>query len=130
MGDAQDMNGVIGSDLYDTVLWLDVLEHVEGGIRDLQNSQTGDPTLGPHLSRLHEVPYDFYHDTNGLRYLLEVAAFRQISSRDPLDSGKTMEFSTFYGAMMLRGDDGLTCQMRAEDSGDELPDKPRRRRDG
>lgn len=86
--DAQDMSGVIPSDSYDTVLLLDVLEHVPRPrkiVCEIYRILRSGGTLilsVPHLSRLHEEPYDFYRYTNyGLNHLLEAAAFRQIVVR-------------------------------------------------
>jgi SAM-dependent methyltransferase len=85
VGDAQDMSRVISSDRYDTVLLLGVLEHVPDPskvISEIYRILRSGGTLilsVPHLSRLHEEPYDFYRYTKyGLTHLLEVAAFRQI----------------------------------------------------
>jgi SAM-dependent methyltransferase len=85
VGDAQNMSGVIASGKFDTVLLLDVLEHVPDPAKVLSEIYRvlrpgGTLILSvPHLSRLHEEPYDFYRFTKyGLTHLLEVAAFRQI----------------------------------------------------
>ena len=83
--DAQDMSGVIASDRYDTVLFLEVLEHVPNPFKVVAElfrilRSGGKVILSvPHLSRLHEEPYDFYRYTKyGLRHLFEEAGFKDI----------------------------------------------------
>ena len=85
VSDAQDMSGLISSCRYDTVLLLDVLEHVPDPSSVLSEINRilrpgGKLILSvPHLSRLHEEPYDFYRYTkHGLTHLLEMASFRHI----------------------------------------------------
>jgi SAM-dependent methyltransferase len=80
--DAQDLSSVIASDRYDTVLLLEVLEHVPNPFRVVAElfrvlRSGGKVILSvPHLSRLHEEPYDFYRYTHyGLRHLFEQAGF-------------------------------------------------------
>jgi SAM-dependent methyltransferase len=80
--DAQDMSGVIESDRYDTVLLFEVLEHVPNPFKVVGElfrvlRRNGKVVLSvPHLSRLHEEPYDFYRYTKyGLRHLFEEAGF-------------------------------------------------------
>ncbi len=79
LADAQDMN-IIPRNTYDTVVCLQVLEHLS----DLQKAllemarvmkPSGHLILSaPHLSRLHEEPLDFFRFTEyGLRTLLEKA---------------------------------------------------------
>lgn len=83
--DAQDMSGVIDSDRYDTVLLLEVLEHVPNPFKVVGElyrvlRKDGKVILSvPHLSRLHEEPYDFYRYTKyGLRHLFEEAGFSEV----------------------------------------------------
>lgn len=83
--DAQDMSGVIDSDRYDTVLLLEVLEHVPNPFKVAAElyrvlRKDGKVILSvPHLSRLHEEPYDFYRYTKyGLRHLFEEAGFKEV----------------------------------------------------
>lgn len=80
--DAQDMSGVVPSDRYDTVLLIEVLEHVPNPFRVVGElfrvlRQGGKVILSvPHLSRLHEEPFDFYRYTHyGLKHLFENAGF-------------------------------------------------------
>lgn len=77
IGDIQSL-GMLADASFDSVICLEVLEHVpdpanavaemarvlkEGGVLVLSV---------PHLSRLHEIPHDYYRYTEyGLRYLLE-----------------------------------------------------------
>jgi len=83
--DAQDMSGVVASDRYDTVLLLEVLEHVPNPQRVVSEifrvlRPGGKVILSvPHLSRLHEEPFDFYRYTrHGLKHLFDQAGFRAI----------------------------------------------------
>ena len=85
VSDAQDMRSVILDDRYDVVLLLEVLEHVPNPskvVAEIYRILKPGGTLilsVPHLSRLHEEPYDFYRYTKyGLTHLLEVANFQQI----------------------------------------------------
>lgn len=82
VSDAQDMSGVVDSNRYDTVLLLEVLEHVSNPFRVVNELfrvlRPGGKVIMsvPHLSRLHEEPYDFYRYTHyGLRHLFEGAGF-------------------------------------------------------
>lgn len=77
IGDIQSL-GMLADASFDSVVCLEVLEHVpdpahavgeiarvlaDGGVLVLS---------APHLSRLHEIPHDYYRYTEyGLRYLLE-----------------------------------------------------------
>lgn len=77
IGDIQSL-GMLADSSFDAVVCLEVLEHVpdpahavaeiarvlqDGGVLVLS---------APHLSRLHEIPHDYYRYTEyGLRYLLE-----------------------------------------------------------
>jgi SAM-dependent methyltransferase len=81
IGDAQDMHD-IGMESYETVMSLQVLEHVPDPFRAMKEmhrvlTKGGVLILSvPHLSRLHEEPFDFYRYTKyGLRYMLEQVGF-------------------------------------------------------
>ncbi len=87
--DAQDMHQV-PSAVYDTVLCLEVLEHIPDPFRATREISRVLVSGGvciisvPHLSRLHEEPYDYYRYTKyGLYHLLESAGFEilQIKTR-------------------------------------------------
>lgn len=79
--DIQDMEQV-PSERYDSVICLEVLEHIPDPFRALHElSRVLNPNgiciiSVPHLSRIHEEPYDFYRYTKyGLQYMLEAAGF-------------------------------------------------------
>jgi SAM-dependent methyltransferase len=81
VGDIQRMGEVPG-DTYDSVICLEVLEHVPdpfGAARELHRVLAPGGVLVasvPHLSRLHDEPHDYYRYTrHGLRHLLEQAGF-------------------------------------------------------
>ncbi|MCL3837896.1 class I SAM-dependent methyltransferase [Aeromicrobium duanguangcaii] len=85
IGDIQSMPQV-PSDTYDTAVSLEVLEHVPDPRRALAEvfrilRAGGTVVLSvPHLSRLHEEPYDFFRYTrHGLRRLLEDAGFEDVT---------------------------------------------------
>ena len=85
LGDIQDMR-IIGDQNYDSVVCLEVLEHVKNPFRAIDEmhrilKKEGSLILSvPHLSRLHEEPNDFYRFTKyGLRFLLENAGFEVIT---------------------------------------------------
>jgi len=70
---------------FDLTLCLQVLEHVPEpaiAIREIVRVMKSQGVLllsVPHLSRLHEIPYDFYRYTEyGIRYLLESAGLEII----------------------------------------------------
>jgi SAM-dependent methyltransferase len=85
VSDASDMTSVVASGQYDTVLMLEVLEHVRSPpdvlkevFRVLREGGTLVASV-PHLSRLHEEPNDFYRFTKyGLRHLMEAAGFSHV----------------------------------------------------
>lgn len=85
VGDVQDMED-IPSAVYDTVLCLEVLEHVPRpgqALREIARvlKPGGKVILSvPHLSRLHEEPHDYYRYTKyGLRYMLSRAGLETVS---------------------------------------------------
>ncbi len=84
LADITDMS-VIDNNHYDSALCLDVLEHVPDPSKALSEiyrilKQGGKLVCTvPHLSRLHEVPHDYYRYTQyGLAHLLEKAGFHVI----------------------------------------------------
>jgi SAM-dependent methyltransferase len=77
IGDVQQMP-MIASESYDTAICLETLEHVPEPWRaagEIHRILAPGGTLilsVPHLSRLHDVPNDFYRfNAYGVRYLLE-----------------------------------------------------------
>ena len=77
IGDIQDLSMIRGNS-YDSVVCLEVLEHVpepNEAVAEIARILRHDGILilsVPHLSRLHEIPYDYYRYTEyGLRHLLE-----------------------------------------------------------
>jgi len=88
ISDIQDM-GVVESGTYDTAVCLEVLEHVRNPSRALDEinrilKDNGYLILSvPHLSRLHEVPHDYYRYTKyALNYLLQESGFEVLSIKD------------------------------------------------
>ncbi|NIV38353.1 MAG: methyltransferase domain-containing protein [Anaerolineae bacterium] len=88
VGDIQDMH-MIENGLYDSILCLEVLEHIPSpcmALREMHRilAPGGMVILSvPHLSRLHEEPYDFYrYTTHGLHYLLEEHGFEVLEIRE------------------------------------------------
>jgi SAM-dependent methyltransferase len=76
IGDVQSL-GMLRDAAYDSVVCLEVLEHVPDpahALEEIARILTDDGVLVlsvPHLSRLHEVPHDYYRYTEyGLDYLL------------------------------------------------------------
>ena len=81
VGDLQDMNGV-AAESYDVILCTEVLEHVPRPERLMEEAWRvlkpgGKLILSvPHLSRLHEEPFDYYRFTKyGLNVLFERNSF-------------------------------------------------------
>jgi SAM-dependent methyltransferase len=81
VGDLQDMTGV-STETYNVVLCTEVLEHVPQPekviveVRRILKARGKFILSVPHLSRLHEEPYDFYRFTkHGLKFLLERNGF-------------------------------------------------------
>lgn len=82
--DVQDMN-IVPGESYDSVVCLEVLEHVPDPFRAAREiyrvmAPGGILILSvPHLSRLHEEPHDYYRYTRyGLNHLLEQAGLQVI----------------------------------------------------
>ncbi len=77
IGDVQSL-GMLADGCYDSVVCLEVLEHLPEPAQALAEMarvlvDRGVLVLSvPHLSRLHEIPHDYYRYTEfGLRYLLQ-----------------------------------------------------------
>lgn len=86
-GDIQDMS-ILPDDAYDTAICLEVLEHVPdtgAALSELRRIIKPGGILiisVPHISRLHEEPYDFYRFTEyGLRHLLTRHGFEILESK-------------------------------------------------
>jgi SAM-dependent methyltransferase len=87
IGDAQSMTG-IQDQAYDTVICLEVLEHLpqpERALSEIARVLRPGGTLVltvPHLSRLHEEPHDYFRFTrHGLRVVLERAGLEPLDVR-------------------------------------------------
>ena len=87
IGDAQDMSA-IAQDSYDAVLISEVLEHLPEPSKALEEIRRVLRDHGvviltaPHLSRLHEIPFDYTRWTSwGLEHLLQSNGFEVISVR-------------------------------------------------
>ncbi len=85
--DAQDMNIVLDQS-YHTAICLEVLEHVQNPQKVLNEINRVLKPQGmlilsvPHLSRLHNVPNDYYRFTSyGISFLLEQAGFKVLEMR-------------------------------------------------
>ena len=81
IGDIQNMHQIPGGS-YDSLVCFEVLEHVPDPFKAVQEIQRIVKKNGivlitvPHLSRLHELPHDYYRYTRyGLKYLLERNGF-------------------------------------------------------
>lgn len=81
VGDVQNMD-MISSDSYDSAICLEVLEHVPNpchALGEINRILKPDGTViisVPHLSRLHDVPYDYFRFTiYGLHHLLSESGF-------------------------------------------------------
>jgi len=87
IADVQSL-GMLRDGAYDSVICLEVLEHVPDPTQALAEiarilADGGVLVLSvPHLSRLHEIPHDYYRYTEyGLRYLLERNGLEPLSFR-------------------------------------------------
>jgi len=85
VGDIQDMNE-IEDNQYDSVLCLEVLEHIPDPFKACDEMNRLMKNGGmlilsiPHLSRLHEEPHDYFRYTKyGLKEMLEKSGFEIIS---------------------------------------------------
>jgi SAM-dependent methyltransferase len=85
--DVVTMSGV-PRDSFDTVLCLEVLEHVPspqralGAIREVMRPGAKLVVTVPHLSRLHEQPHDYWRFTeHGLRAIAEAAGLEVVELR-------------------------------------------------
>lgn len=85
VGDVQKMS-MFKDDSYDTALCFEVLEHVanpDTAIDEIRRIMKAGGHLiltVPHLSRLHEVPHDYYRYTSfGIQYLLEKNGFEIVT---------------------------------------------------
>ncbi|MBA64831.1 MAG: hypothetical protein CMG55_03415 [Candidatus Marinimicrobia bacterium] len=104
VGDVQDMN-CIKNDTYDTVVSFEVLEHVNNPFvavseikRVLKSNGIFILTV-PHLSRLHDMPHDYYRYTKfGLKSLLNQNGFKvlEILPRGGLFSFLGHQFSNIF----------------------------------
>lgn len=88
VGDVQNLAGIIASESFDTVMALEVLEHVpnsDAAVREMFRilAPLGNVLISvPHLSRLHEEPHDYFRFTGyGLRHLFERAGFEVLEIR-------------------------------------------------
>lgn len=108
--DAQDMNEV-GDESYDTVICLEVLEHLPDPQRALKEIfrvlKTGGILIAsvPHLSRIHDAPHDFYRYTNfGIQWMMEQAGFSilELVSKGGLFSFLGHQFSTIFLALFWK----------------------------
>jgi SAM-dependent methyltransferase len=87
VGDIQDMY-MISDSTYDSALSLEVLEHVPdpfNAVREIYRILKPGAVAVisvPHLSRIHEAPYDYYRYTNfGLQHMLTQAGFEVVEVR-------------------------------------------------
>ena len=88
VGDIQDM-GMVQNSSYDSAICLEVLEHLpnpDKGLKEINRILKDKGVLiisVPHLSRLHDEPYDFYRYTRyGLISMLEGNGFQVVSLRE------------------------------------------------
>lgn len=104
--DLQDMNG-IPSETYDSAICLEVLEHIplpfKAAAEIYRILKPGGVLVAsvPHLSRLHEEPYDFYRYTHyGFRTLFESAGFEVLEMQR---RGGLISFLSHQLSLMLVG---------------------------
>ena len=104
VGDVHRMDGIQDAS-YDSAICLEVLEHVQNPVQVLAEisrivKKGGTLVVSvPHLSRLHEEPYDFFRYTKyGLCSLLENAGFHVLTlePRGGLFSFLGHQFSTAF----------------------------------
>jgi SAM-dependent methyltransferase len=104
VGDVHHMDAIQDAS-YDSAICLEVLEHVQNPLQVLSEiarimKKGGKLVVSvPHLSRLHEEPYDFFRYTKyGLCSLLENAGFHVLTleSRGGLFSFLGHQFSTVF----------------------------------
>ena len=110
IGDIQNME-MIESLKYDSAICLEVLEHVPDPFKALREinrilKQDGILIISvPHLSRLHEIPYDFYRYTRyGLEFILKECGFKiiDIRERGGIFSFISHQFSTVLITVTLK----------------------------
>jgi SAM-dependent methyltransferase len=106
IGDIQNMTGV-PSGMYDSAICLEVLEHVPDPLSAAKETFRILTPGGyfiltvPHLSRLHDLPHDYYRYTRyGLEYILKSSGFEiiEILARQGLFS-----FLGHQGALLVLG---------------------------
>jgi len=104
IGNIQDMH-MIDDEKYDTAIAIEVLEHIPNPFKAAEEmyrilKPEGFAILSmPHLSRIHEAPFDFYRYTKyGIRSVLENAGFEIIEIKPVagLFSFLGHQFSTFF----------------------------------
>jgi SAM-dependent methyltransferase len=108
VGDIQDMY-MISDSRYDSALSLEVLEHVPDPFRAVREiyrilEPGGVAVISvPHLSRVHDAPYDYYRYTSfGLQHMLAQAGFEvvEIRKKGGLFSFLGHQFSTLLLGMV------------------------------
>ena len=108
IGDIQDMS-MIKNDVYDTVVCFEVLEHVSNPFQAVSEikrvlKNNGILVLSvPHLSRLHDMPHDYFRFTKfGLKSLLEQNRFQvlEIVPRGGLFSFLGHQFSNIFLSLL------------------------------
>ena len=104
IGDIQDMH-MINDGSYDTITCFEVLEHIENPFKAISELRRVIKIEGklilsvPHLSRLHDVPHDYFRYTKyGLKSILENNGFKvlDIKARGGLFSFLGHQFSTIF----------------------------------
>lgn len=112
VGDIQSL-GMLRDESYDGVVCLEVLEHVPepgGALGEIARILCDGGVLVlsvPHLSRLHEIPHDYYRYTEyGLRHLL------QKNDLEPLDMRTRGGLFSFLGHQVATITLGLSWRSR------------------